>query len=97
MTEEFWFDEEEGKVHIKRFQDVQDTLDLNKQMFNAAPISHLSRRDSPVHLKARIPLSLIEKWKAEEGFDWFQSTDMERRRRLNDPNYRHLLVRPGRM
>jgi hypothetical protein len=48
------------------------------------------------HHVARIPFTIVEKWR-KEGFDWFKSTDKERRARLNDPDNRYLLVRPGRL
>lgn len=97
ITEEFWFDEATGKVTINRIQDVEDQLAFNRAAYashNGKP--NYANEKGGAHHVARIPLIVIEQWK-EKGFDWFQSTDAERRKVLNDPANRHLLVRPGRL
>jgi len=97
ITEEFWYNEAEGKMTIRRLQDVEDQLDFNKDAFNSHSGIDYSDSKGGAHHVARIPLIILEKWKREEGFDWFNSTDKERRARLNDPDNRFLLVRPGRL
>jgi len=92
ITEEYWYGD--GKLTIRRLQDVEGVLDLNKQHYNSH--GNVGYGDSDgLHKVARVPLVLIEKWLREEGFDWFNSTDAERRARLNaNPK---LLVRPGKL
>lgn len=92
ITEEFWHDELNKKITIRRLQDVEDQLSANVQSFNN---SERAYGQSPMHHVARIPLALLEKWLREEGFDWFNSTDAERRKRINDNP--KLKVRQGRL
>jgi len=102
ITEEFWYADNRiqggpGRITIRRFQDVDDILDLNKAAFN----SHTGKKpqygdSNGNHHVATIPNILIEKW-MKEGFNWFASTDKERKAKLNDPDNRKLLVRPGRL
>jgi hypothetical protein len=96
ITEEYWYDEAEKRIRIVRLQDVEDQLDFNKQAFNSMGNKGYSDSQGGAHHVARIPFTIIEKWRSE-GFDWFKSTDKERRKRLNDPDNRYLLVRPGRL
>ena len=102
VTEEFWYMENKikdgpGRITIRRFQDVDDILDLNKLQFNSHTGKKPNYGDSDGNHKiATIPNILIEKW-MNEGFNWYASTDNERRAKLNDPDYRKLLVRPGKL
>jgi hypothetical protein len=96
ITEEFWFDDLTNKVTIRRLQDVEGQLDLNKQNYNNHTSKGYADSVGGAHKVATIPLVIIEKWKTE-GFDWFQSTDKQRRAKLNDPDNRFLLVRPGKL
>ena len=82
IREEFHYDPVNDKVITKRFQDVEPILDNNKFLRNDV---HTGRMKSPVNHVARIPLIVLEKWKREGVIDWFNSTDAERRRVLNDP------------
>tara|TARA_R110000744_G_C19370310_1_gene562420 strand:+ start:6951 stop:7289 length:339 start_codon:yes stop_codon:yes gene_type:complete len=97
ITEEFWYDDLTNKVTIRRLQDVQEQLDFNKQCYNNHSGIGYQDSEGGAHHVARIPLVVIERWKTEEGFDWFNSTDKERRAKLNDPDNRFLLVRPGKL
>ena len=97
ITEEFWFDDATNKVTIRRLQDVEGQLDFNRQAFNSHSGIGYGDSEGGAHHVARIPLVVIEKWKTEKGFDWFNSTDKERRKILNDPDNKFLLVRPGRL
>lgn len=96
IRENFYFDDATGKVHIQRVQDVEHNLARNRAEFNAHSKASYGDSKGGAHLVARIPLVVIEKWK-EQGFDWFNSTDKERRAMLNKPEHRQLLVRPGRL
>lgn len=101
ITDEYysWTDEMgKAKLTIRRLQDVEPILEHNRAEFLSHEGKQPNYRDSNgTHLVARIPEILIEKWLREEGFNWYQSTDAERRRKLNDPQYRKLLVRPGKL
>lgn len=96
FTEEFWYDDVLNRVTIRRLQDIEDQLDFNKQCYNSHSGKGYSDSQGGAHHVARIPLVVIEKWRTE-GFDWFNSTDKERRAKLNDPDNKFLLVRPGRL
>lgn len=95
FTDELWFDEATGKMTIRRLQDVEGVLKLNLEQFNSHDGTKYSDSDGFHHV-ARIPMVVIEKW-IKEGFNWYTATDAEKRKRLNDPEYRKLLVRPGKL
>ncbi len=102
ITEEFWYampkvKDGPGRITIRKLQDVSGILDTNKEQFNLHTGKMPNYNDSQgQHMVARIPEVLIEKW-MREGFNWYASTDKERKAKLNDPDYRKLLVRPGRL
>lgn len=95
IVEEFWYDTVEDRVTIKRVSDVQKITDMNKEMHG-----HHNRpnyRDSNgQHLVARIPLIVVDMWR-EQGFDWFKSTDKERRAWLDKPENEVFKTRPGKL
>lgn len=93
MTEEHWFDEDTNRLTIRRLQDVEETLNVNQRQFNDATEKH----GDGIELVARIPMVLVEKLQRDKGLNWFKSTDAERRRLLNDPDYKKLRTRPGRL
>jgi hypothetical protein len=101
ITEETWYDEQTRKLTLKRFQDVEHTLAMNKVLFN----EHRSKKptftdvgkDNGMYLKARIPFMIIEKWLREDGFNWYKATPEERKRKLNSNENQKLLTRPGRL
>lgn len=96
ITEQYLWDDMTSKLTIRRYQDVDDTINANKEMFNQH--SGAQYHDSiGVHQVARIPIMLLEKWYREEGFNWYTASDADRRKKLNDPDYRALLVRPGKL
>lgn len=91
-----FYDEVERKIIMRRSQDVEHTIAQNKAKYNEQ--NHASYKDSNgMHQVARIPTMVIERWLREDGFNWFKSTDAERRAKLNDPDNRGLLVRKGRL
>lgn len=95
ITEEFWFNHLTDEVTIRRLQDVDTEIAINKEMFNNK--SGIGYGDSNgQHLVARIPMVLIEKWR-QEGFDWDKTTDKERRAWLDKPEHAFLKVRPGKL
>jgi len=95
FTDEFWYDDHTRRVTIRRLQDVEATLARNRRVYSQA--GKVGYGDSEgLHHVAHIPFSIIEKW-LTEGFNWYKSTDKERKAKLNHPDNRHLLVRPGKL
>ena len=98
ITEEFYYEDNaltgRGKIHIKRYQDVETNLDNNVKLFNDAPKQY---GNNGMHDVAEIPFVFIEQWKHEGRIDWFASTHNERKKILNDPDFRKLRTRPGRI
>lgn len=95
IMEDFYYDDETDKVHIQRVQDVEPIIKLNTEMYNMQTSPNYSDSNGN-HLVARIPLVMIEHWKTL-GFDWYQSTDNERRVWLDKPEHAMFKVRPGRL
>lgn len=95
ITEQVFHDEMTKKTTIRRLQDVEGVIADNKKQFNLHGNKQYNDSDG-LHKVATIPLMVIEKW-IREGFNWYESTDAERRKKLNDPDNRYLLVRPGKL
>lgn len=94
--EEFWYDTETDRVIINKVADIQKITDMVKEMYaqhNGRPNYSDSQGQ---HLVARIPLIVVDLWK-EQGFDWFQSTDKERRAWLDRPENAVFKTRPGKL
>lgn len=95
ITEEYWYNHLTDELTIRRLQDVEKNIDVNKFLYNEHNKPKYSDSDG-LHLVARIPLVMIEHWK-KLGFDWFNSTDNERRVWLDKPENQCLKVRPGKL
>lgn len=93
ITEEHWFDDQTNRLTIRRLQDVEETLNVNTRQYNDAPCRH----GDGIEQVARIPFMVIEKWMRERGINWFELSDKEKRKLLNDSENRKLRVRPGRL
>ena len=94
ITDEYWHDEAAGTITIRRLQDIEPHLKHNVRQFNEH--DGVNYRDSKgLHKIASIPFITLERWKREYGFDWFKSTDKERRAMLM--KHPKLLVRPGKL
>ena len=93
ITEEMWYDDRDGKIHVRRTMDIEPVLKANQIQIASSPRDFY--RDQGVYHKARIPTVTIEKWMKEEGFNWFTATDAEKRAKLNAN--KHLHVRKGRL
>ena len=97
ITEETWYDEQTHMLTLKRFQDVDHILAMNKVQYNEHPDKATFNDVKNGFFKsAEIPLMVIEQWK-QEGFDWYKSTAAEKRAKLNDGDYKKLRTRPGRL
>ena len=99
ITEETWYDEVAQTLTLKRFQDVEHTLAMNRIKYNSFAGKKPKFNDvkDGIYPVATIPTILIEKWKKEEGFDWYKSTKKERNQKLNSNEYSDLRVRPGKL
>lgn len=78
---------------IHEYDDVSGVLDNNKLNYN-----HVNgwNSDRSMHKVATIPLSIITKWKLEEGLDVFNKEHRDRlKKKLNDPDWRWLRTSPG--
>lgn len=95
ITEEYWYNHQTDEMTIRRLQDVQKNIELNKTLYNEHNRPDYKDSDG-LHLVARIPLVMIEQWK-NMGFDWFNSTDNERRAWLDKSEHQFLKVRPGKL
>lgn len=95
QIEEFWYDHETDKVTIVKKQDIQQITDMVKEMFNQHSRPNYSDSNGQ-HLVARIPLVVIDLWR-EQGFDWFKSTDKERRAWLDKEENAVFKTRPGKL
>lgn len=56
--------EQDGKLIVRRHQDVQSLLDENHELSTFAPSAH---GDAKFRLAGRIPLVIAEQWSAECG------------------------------
>jgi hypothetical protein len=97
ITEETWYDDHTGRVTLRRLQDVDSQLEENRELYNMHNRPIYTDSKGGAHKVATIPRLVIEEWKRTIGFDWFHSTDKERRAILNKPENRKYLVRPGRL
>lgn len=93
--EEFWYDDVTDRVTIHKVADIQDMTDAVKEMHNRFTRPDYSDSNGQ-HLVARIPLIVIDLWK-EQGFDWFKSTDKERRAWLDKEENAVFKTRPGKL
>lgn len=94
-TEHYYYDHSSDKIIVRHVVDVEGIIDQNKREFNSHSGGY---GDSDgLHKIATIPLILIDKWKRENGFDWFNSTDKERRAWLDKPEHAFLKTRPGKL
>lgn len=96
ILEEFWYDELTGKRTINKVSDIQKITDMVKEIHNQHTGCPNYSDSQGQHLVARIPLIVVDLWK-EQGFDWFQSTDKERRAWLDKPENAVFKTRPGKL
>lgn len=88
----FW--EDDGKIIIRKTQDVEPILEDNKRLYTAGD-GYSPSRD--IRRAASIPLVVVEQW-MREGVDIFDpNCAAEIKRRLNDPQWAHLRTAPGRL
>lgn len=84
-----------GQIVFRTQQETQPVLDLNKEKRNSGTGGWFGDRD--MRHVASIPLSVMHKWLAEEGFDVLGGELDQGRlaRKLNDPDYFYLRTAEG--
>lgn len=94
----YWDDDRPGydKLHVIRIQEIDECLEENQNIQNNLRRPGENFGKSPIHHVARIPLIVIEQW-MKRGFNWFQSTDAEKRKWLNKPECAKFRTRKSRM
>jgi len=82
--ETFDYDDSDDQVIVKRFQDVEPILNMNKRM----QLNPLDRREVMWHVGS-IPHIFIEKWLKEDGVNVLRKENWPwLKRKLNDPEWR---------
>lgn len=90
-----WFHaEDNGDVHLEYVQDVEPILELNKSLQNTTDAKE-QIRDGWWHYGS-IPISLVLKWKIEDGIDVYNPDHMPRvLAKLNERDYSYLKTTTG--
>lgn len=90
-----YIDGEGNTFHVKRTQDVEPVLDLNKAQQAAG---EGASKDGVFWHVGRIPTVVLENWAKEAGVGVFDDEFEEVLfRKLNDPDFRSLRVKTGRV
>ena len=93
-----WFEAVEGerKFRVHHTQDVEPAIERNKSLQNAPEYKRAGIRADFQHV-AHIPDVVIHRW-WQEGIDVFNPAHNEAvRRKLRDPEWRHLRTTLGRI
>ncbi len=81
-------------------QDCTEILEINKALMNEDNSSGSLWAGRDWVRVAQIPLLTLEKWRKEDGIDWFRWNDEDKAKiiaRLNDNSYSKLRTAPGRI
>jgi hypothetical protein len=99
IEREALFDTETNKLVIRSYQpNMQDCLDMNVAWLNAERSSTKLHSASGWTKVASVPLWLIEKWKAEDGLDYFNRDHQPGLlARFNSNEYLKLRTAPGKL
>lgn len=95
---ETWYNPHDDVLTVKRTQDVEPILEDNKSAYNSAP-KHGQRFQHELVEVAYIPNIVIEQW-LKEGLNIYRGDKETRKRlmaKLNDPDFRALRSRPGKL
>lgn len=85
-----------GELVVKRTQDVEPILDHNKRR-QAEGVGGWRRSHGALRRNiAEIPNIVIEQW-LKEGFNIFQVSERELRKKLDNPEWSYLKTIPGRV
>jgi hypothetical protein len=86
ITETFCYDEATGDITIRRWQDVQPAIDVNKGFHLYSNGKH-----KDAWLAARIPTNIAQDWLARYGINAWKGEHWPAvKKLLNDADYRHL-------
>jgi hypothetical protein len=85
-----------GRLVVKRTQDVEPILDANKQRQADAVGGWRRSAKSYMRYVAEIPNIIVERW-LKEGFNVFQASEKELRKKLDHPDWSYLKTIPGRL
>jgi hypothetical protein len=85
-----------GELFVKRTQDVEPYLDANKRM-QADQVGGWRRTHGKTRRQvAEIPNIVVEMW-LKQGFNIFQVSERELRKKLDEPEWAYLKTIPGRV
>lgn len=85
-----------GQLVVKRTQDVEPFLDMNKRMQAEGAGGWRRTAKATRRQIAEIPNIVIEMW-LKQGFNMFQVSERELRKKLDEPEWRYLKTIPGRV
>ena len=89
----FHYEESGDRAIIQTSQDCEAIVERNKAVQNQKNDLSFGR------WTASIPLNIAQKWMQEDGVNWLALPKKEKsaylRKKLNDPNWRHLRTSPG--
>jgi len=91
VRHDYYWDDENDQMTIRNRHYIADILESNKRQFNKTTDARYG--NEMVHHVADIPVSLWIRWKRDEGVDILDNTEEAKRflkRKLNDPEFRHL-------
>lgn len=84
------FADEEGNIIIDRNQNLDNVLKhIEENRENA--------KGKDMIMVASLPMELIEKWRRDEGFEWFSASEKERKAKLNSPDNKIFRVYGGKV
>lgn len=85
-----------GQLAINRVQDVEPYLDANKRMQAERAGGWRRNAGKNGRLVADIPNIVAEMW-LKQGFNVFQASERELRKKLDEPEWSYLKTIPGRI
>jgi hypothetical protein len=99
IVRQIGFDDTTNKTIIKSCQpNINDCLALNRAMLNAERHSSALCPGDAMVCVAKVPIWLIEKWRLEDGLDYFNPDHQPRLlARFNSNEYEDLRTAPGRL
>jgi hypothetical protein len=98
LLDEYNYDPGQDRLIIKTSQDVEPIFDQNKELQNEGLSGDGYSESGDLRRVASIPLVIVHKWLSEEGLNVFNDEHWPKiKRKLNDPEYRHLRTSLGRI
>lgn len=92
VSTQFHYDQAEDRLIVKRTQDVESVIEMNKLEANTANTNWKGE----LHKVASIPMVIIEKYKNEKGVDLLNDS-IAMKKFLNDPDNKFLRTKNGRL